>query len=721
MPLFTGLSETLQVDSPEESPILPESKPFDDVAMSSEEQTKANALASVISTVTSAYNKAKDARSTQEQKWLESYRAFRGEHSEEERKAIAIAKQRNLTASEVFIKITKTKTVAALGQVSEVLFAGNRFPLGIEATPEPEGVAKEAFIVPEGMPIPDDIYGFHGDGETLEPGATGQSLLGGLYGKYKALLQGKKVIEGQSPDPNQFPQISPAEESARMMERMILDQLEEGGVRQELRKSLWECLVLGTGCLKGPLTYENTIHSWEKEGDEIKYKPRVKDMPRAFHVSAWNLYPDPDNRSNDVTKCGFLVEKHLMNRQQTMELKKYRDFDANAIERVLRTNPTRTQEMWEQAISDINASFSDERYEILEYWGYLQKETIENLPNVDKKKLAAIVDQAQVNAWVCNGELLRVIINPFVPARLPYYVFPFEELNYQLWGTSIPENMKDPQILMNGHTRMWIDNLKYAGSVMLEVNENQLVAGQDMTIYPGKIFRKQGGAPGQSIYSISVNNTAQEHMQAFDKARQLADEVTGQPSYATGQTGAQSGVRTAAQMSMLMGAAAGNIKQVIKNIDDHLLTPLGEAYFAWNMQFNPKADIRGDVKIVAKGTSALMQKEVQSQRLLQYLQVVSSNPALTPFANLDYILKQIAISMDLDPEKAVNDPKMAKMVAEMLGAMQGAQAPGTGVGTQPSREQGVGPAGGGNIAPGQSPSPSEPGMNASAEPPPIKR
>ena len=43
--------------------------------------------------------------------------------------------------------------------------------------------------------------------------------------------------------------------------------------------------------------------------------------------------------------------------------------------------------------------------------------------------------------------------------------------------------------------------------------------------------------------------------------------------------------RTASGMSMLLGASSLNIKTVIKNIDDFLLKPLGEAFFHWNMQF----------------------------------------------------------------------------------------------------------------------------------------
>ena len=67
-------------------------------------------------------------------------------------------------------------------------------------------------------------------------------------------------------------------------------------------------------------------------------------------------------------------------------------------------------------------------------------------------------------------------------------------------------------------------------------------------------------------------------MMLFDKARVLADESTGFPSYAHGQTGIQGVGRTASGISMLMNAAAGGTKSVIKNVDDYLLRPLGEGF-----------------------------------------------------------------------------------------------------------------------------------------------
>ena len=61
-----------------------------------------------------------------------------------------------------------------------------------------------------------------------------------------------------------------------------------------------------------------------------------------------------------------------------------------------------------------------------------------------------------------------------------------------------------------------------------------------MEVFPGKIFKRQSGVPGQSIYGLKFPNTAVENMQMFDKFRQLADESTGLPSYSHGQTGVQS-------------------------------------------------------------------------------------------------------------------------------------------------------------------------------------
>ena len=240
--------------------------------------------------------------------------------------------------------------------------------------------------------------------------------------------------------------------------------------------------------------------------------------------------------------------------------------------------------------------------------------------------------------------------------------------------------MDDAQQIMNGHARMAIDNLALAGNLVFDIDESALVNNQNMEVFPGKIFKRQAGVPGQAIYGIKFPNTATENMQMFDKFRQLADESTGIPSYSHGQTGVQSMTRTASGMSMLMGAASLNIKTVIKNIDDQLIKPLGESMFQWNMQFyEGDLPIVGDLEIKATGSSSLMRKEVRSQRLTMFLQTIQ-NPAIAPFVRISEIVKELAYSLDLDPEEIINSRDEAEIYAKIIGYQNanktnGSQAP----------------------------------------------
>jgi len=264
--------------------------------------------------------------------------------------------------------------------------------------------------------------------------------------------------------------------------------------------------------------------------------------------------------------------------------------------------------------------------------------------------------------------------------------------------------MDDTQTLMNGFMRLAVDNAILSGNLLIEVDETNLAPGQDLTVYPGKIFRRQGGAPGQAIFGTKFPNVSSENMMLFDKARVLSDESSGLPSYSYGQTGVQGTGRTASGISMLMGAASNAIRTVIKNMDDYMLRPMGEALFAFNMQFDFDPEIRGDLEVRARGTESFMKNEVRSQRLISFLQIASS-PVLAPFAKFPYIMREIAATMDLDVDKVTNNPEEAFRQALLLQQMQQQI-----VAENPQPQQDPTGAGGGNIGTGQAPAPGEQGF-----------
>ena len=637
--------------------------------------------------VHSKFESAENGRYTHEQRWLSAYKNFRGIYD-------TSTQYRSSEKSQVFVRITKTKVLASFGQITDILFANKNFPISVESTPVPEGIAEFAHLktaLDEAMESPPDPYGFQGDGREVQPGAM--DFLGGLDKKY----EGTPIVEG--PAKLGEPQINPAQEVALSMEKEIQDQLLDTNAVNVLRTAIFEEILLGTGIIKGPMMKNKRVHKWTRgEDGERAYTPYDMICPEIESVSCWDFFPDPSAINVDDTE--YVIQRHRMTRQQLRNLATYPYFNVEAIEEVIAKGANYTDKYYEDTIRDdeTEPNYNTNRYEVLEYWGVMDKSFIDEAGGEVDASMSDM-QQLQVNVWVCGGEVIRFVLNPFTPARIPFHVFPYEINPYQMFGVGVPENMEDAQLLMNGHMRMAIDNLALAGNLVFDVDEASLVPGQNMDIFPGKIFRRQSGVTGTAINGLKFPNTAPENIQMYQISRQLADEETGIPSIMHGQTGVSGTGRTAAGLSMLMGGANLSLKTVIKNIDDYLLKPLGEAYFQWNMQFNERSpDIIGDLQIKPRGTSAVMQKEVRSQRLTALLQTVS-NPMLAPFVKIPNLIRELAISQDIDPDSLVNDENQAKIFAEILRGLNEQQQPQTPDQSQTPAGQPSGMAGSGGLPP----------------------
>jgi hypothetical protein len=665
-------------------------------------------ISSIIPFIQERYQKAEDYRYQDEERWIRAYRNYRGLYGPD-------VQFTEVEKSRVFVKVTKTKTLAAYGQIVDVLFANNRFPLSIDPTELPEGVVADVHFDPqepeqlrEQQPDLINPYGYRGDGRDLPPGATAKTLtekLGPLEQKLDSVQDKLKEGPGQTPTAIEF---SPAMVAAKKMQKKIHDQLEESGASKSLRSSAFEMALFGTGVMKGPFAEDKEYANWNDDGE---YDPLFKTIPKVSHVSVWNFYPDPD--ANNMDEAQYVIERHKMSRSQLRNLKKRPYFRSKVIDEVITFGENYTKKYWEDDLSDYAPEHGVDRFEVLEYWGMVDVEMLLE-QDIEIPKELRDFDELQANVWVCNNKVIRMVLNPFKPAKIPYVAAPYELNPYSFFGIGIAENLDDTQTLMNGFMRMAVDNAVLSGNLLIEVDETNLVPGQDLSVYPGKVFRRQGGAPGQAIFGTKYPNVSSENMMMFDKARQLADESSGFPSFAHGQTGVTGVGRTASGISMLMGAAAGSIKTVIKNVDDYLLRPLGEGLFRFNMQFDFDPEIKGDLEVKARGTESLMANEVRSQRLMQFLQI-ASNPALAPFAKFQYVIREIAKSMGLDPEKVTNNMSEAALQAEMLKGFQqpmdqqGQQAP---AGANPMDPTG---AGGGNIGVGQAPVPGEQGFSGNEQ------
>ena len=81
-------------------------------------------ISNIIPFVAERFKRAEDYRYQDEERWLQSYRNYRGLYGPD-------VQFTETEKSRVFIKVTKTKTLAGYGQFVDVLFGNNKFPITI--------------------------------------------------------------------------------------------------------------------------------------------------------------------------------------------------------------------------------------------------------------------------------------------------------------------------------------------------------------------------------------------------------------------------------------------------------------------------------------------------------------------------------------------------------------------------------------------------------------
>ena len=281
----------------------------------------------IVGHIREKFYQAETSRLFDEKRWLKAYRNYRGVYGPE----MAF---RSNEKSRVFVKITKTKVLAAFGQIIEVLFSAGKFPLGIAPTPVPEDIAEYAHIKPkqpEAPQQPQDPYGFKGDGREIPPGATADMLMKNLAQEYNNLgFEEGPANAGE-------PQIEPASISAKNLEKLIHDQLEESTAITTLRHVFFEMCLLGTGILKGPFSFDKEYHSFEEHDDASVHIKKIKTVPKIEAVSCWDFYSDPN--ATNINDCDYAIQRHSLNRQQFSDLRKMPFFDEAAIDHCLEEGP----------------------------------------------------------------------------------------------------------------------------------------------------------------------------------------------------------------------------------------------------------------------------------------------------------------------------------------------------------------------------------------------
>ena len=609
-------------------------------------------LASLGSILKSKYTEYKDARDDIEDDWIEDLRAFMGQYDPDVLSKIQSKGDR----SQVYVGLTRTKVLAAYSRITDLLFQPGQKFFSIEKTP----LSKQPLVEQE-----------LAERAALEiQQAAEQVGTAGIEELVMARLSElTEEIEAET------------EQRVKNMEEAILDQALENNLEGKMKDAIMEQVIFGTGAMKAGTLRIEKDHKWIKgdEGFNLIYEENA--MPEMEAVSIFDLYPDPHATSVDDMRDIF--RRHIISRAEFNALKDYPGFNVDLINECIEMNPEGNHdeaqhEVDRRNIANVNDSNTNtEKFEVLEFWGSLNGHDLEDA-GVEFGEDDDLSMEYDANIWMVSGKVIKAQLNPLPGGVIPYFIFPYEKNPHAFWGTGVPRMMRDSQATMNAATRIYLDNVALSSGPMVEVNTDIMASGEDPTeLYPWRVFLREGGDGNQPMvrfYQPQSNSPAL--VSVIELFRRFADETTALPSYTHGQT--QSSLnRTATGISILMSNANIVLKSVIKNIDDFLTKPMIRSLYDWNMTWNENENVKSDMRIVAKGSTALIQKEVQSQRLLQFLSLIN-NPLDAQMVDREKLLTDIAKSLDIDPDEVIKTQK--EMMDEqalqqaILASQQGGEA-----------------------------------------------
>jgi uncharacterized protein (UPF0147 family) len=643
--------------------------------------------------IQSCWGKAKTAKYPVEEQMLRNLRQRNGVYEADKASAIS-----QMGGSDVYILLTGTKCRAADAWLNDLLRPVGERPWAITPTPIPE--------------LPPDLV----QQITSEVMAVGQEVIN------QAQMLGQVVNPGElqeelreyASELKEKTQKELKEEAIKCAGRMSVlmdDQLVEGGWHNAFWAVISDMVTLKAGILKGPVVRKKKIQKWVKGPEKWEVKATEELVPTFQRVSPFDLYPAPDSRNpND----GYLIERHQITRSELQAMigvpgyseenirQALKDYGASGLHSMLSIDSSRAP--LEFSGNTSQPMQQGEKIEALEFWGSVQGSMLKDwgMPGDIDPEL-----DYEINAWKIGDYVIRAIMNPDKLGRKPYSVDSYERIPGSFWGKGIPELMGDLQDVCNSLARSIVNNAQIASGPQVEVNTDRCGSDNE-ELWPWKIWEstnaQMNDAPAIRFHQPQC--IVGPLQQTFEFFSSLSEDQTGIPRWAYGNTQLGGAGGTSSGLSMLMTHASRGVKEVVYHADT-MIAGCIERLYDYNMLYSEDQSVKGDAKIIARGSTALLAKEQRSMRMNEVL-AQTNNPTDLQIMGLEgraKLLKQSFANMDIDVEGIIPNAEglkalVAKIEQQQAQLMAAGQNPGQTAGmVPPTAPQAQDPAG--NNAGGQ--------------------
>jgi len=549
--------------------------------------------------------------------------------------------------SNVFVPVTRRYVGAGWSKVCEILLPPDDKAFSIESTPVPDLIKGKD----------DTRQVSNADGTLLTRDATKEEIATDQAAQpFSPQVPPEIPPQGtaQPPDPQLAPasggapaslppgkplqmrdlakeKMQEAEASAKEAETLILDWMVEGRYTAGMRKVAFDAAKLGVGVMKSPYSIISRSVATQKETDDagkdtITAKIIEKVLPGSKRVNPWHFFPDP-SCGEDVQTGEYCWERDFITESTLKGLTKEKGYVEELVAQVIKEGPGK------RYLDEKTADRSpyDHRYEIWYFEGFLHRDEILLLNPSLEKEIKETTKTAMMICSLVNDTVIRGVLHPLQSGTFSYKAIPWSRRTDHWAGVGVAEQIFMPQLLINAGTRAWIDNAGLSAGVQIVLDKVCIQPADGRWIITGnKLWNKIGDADtndvAEAFQTFTFPNVGAALEALVMYGFKLCEECSNIPLITQGQSG-DTTPDTFGAAQLQNSNANQMLRSVADNFDDYGTEPTVLDHYEWLlMDPNVPNSAKGDFKINAHGSAALVERHIQNQVVQGLFQFVP-NPA----------------------------------------------------------------------------------------------
>lgn len=464
-----------------------------------------------------------------------------------------------------------------------------------------------------------------------------------------------------------------AKEASERMQRSIDDNLTECQFNGECRKIIDDGVRLGTGILRGPSPRRKRKKRWVTPQGSNVYALTIdeKAVPASVRVDPWNVFFDP-SCGNDHQRGRGVFERDYATRKELRALVGLPGYDKDAIRRVLMTRPSRVS-LAEGRVTRTYSSTEDDSYELWMYHGEIDPEEFANFGD-----RFGTDDDPDPLSGVASG--LIVMVNDVIIGALPSWISD-DSLPYDVWtwrqaddsphGFGLPDELEHQQRVITGAWRQVMDNSRNTLGGQIVMRQKDIIpANGRYEITPMKIWYARDDVVDvtKSFSVFEFASHIDELLKVAQAALNFSDMESGIPQLMSGERGENS-PETVGGMLMLYNNANAVLRRRVKLYDDNITRPHIGRYYDFKMEHDPDGTIKGDFEVDARGSSSLIERDIQNQAMVNLVNI-TSNPRYSIHLKEREELKAILKAFRFNPDDLMKTEDQVAKDQENAGEQQ---------------------------------------------------